>query len=139
MHIVFIPYGKRSEVELLFRDMEAQKHYLKMQKGKEEKQIALQGQLRILPFGVYEYVCPKEDADIVLNTLGNVAKDRYVTDFKKTALRKALKLETIPEYKKDKFFLWIKDNVAIVLLGIKEDKEVVGTLELDKGWTHEAI
>jgi hypothetical protein len=38
MHLGFIAYGKRSEVELLFRDMEAQKHKLIIKKDKDIKE-----------------------------------------------------------------------------------------------------
>lgn len=137
MHFAFIPYGERREVELLLREMEAQKHYLKLWKGEKEKFIALQGQVRFLPFGVYEYVFPREDLDRVLSTL--IQEDRYLTNFKKTILRKALKMDKIPEYNDKEIYLWIQENVNIIPIGIKEDKDIVDPLEEHRGWTHEAI
>lgn len=136
MHFAFIPYGKRSEVELLFRDMEAQKHLLKLKNAKEEKGIYIQGQLRQLPLGVYEYVFPREDLDLVLNTLiGQV--DRYgISGIVIKFIKKYYKLKNIPEYKKDKHLLWIKDHVEIIPLGIREDIDIFD----DKiAYTHEAI
>ena len=139
MHFDFIPYGKRSEVELLLRDMEAQKHFLPMRKGKKKMGRWIQGQVRLLPFGVYEYVFPKEDMNVVLNTL-IVEKDRYeLGDFKIAMFRKMLKLKPIPEYKNDNKYLWIKDNVNIIPLGVKEDEDYTDPSGESKGWTHEAI
>lgn len=139
MHFAFIPYGKRTEVELLLRDMEAQKHLLRMKKGKKKKDIYIQGQIRLMPLGVVEYIFPKEDKDIVLNTLVT-EKERYeLPKIIKAFMKKFLKLEKIPEFKREKRFLWIKDFVNIISLGIREDGEIVGHDEQDKGWTHEAI
>jgi len=136
MHAVFIAYGKRSEVELMFRDMEAQKHLLRMWKGKKKQGIYIQGQVRILPFGLWEYVFPKEDMDKVLTTLGCAGNySKILTSFKLGFVRNALKLKKIPEFDNNKKYLWIKDNVAIIPIGIKED---VNMTEKD-GWEHEAI
>jgi hypothetical protein len=146
MHYAFIPYGKKSEVELLISDMEAQKHLLPMTKGKEgDKDYIKQGryiqsQVRILPGGVYEYVFPKEDLDLVLFTLEATPNNPYnIGDVKLKFIRKFLDLKPIPEFKKDKQFLWIKDNVSIISLGIREDKEITEKDGIFKGFTHEAI
>ena len=140
MHIIFIPYGKRSEVELLLRDMDAQKHKLKMWKGKKVKKIWMQGQVRLLPFGVYEYVCPKEDGDTVMNTLGFKNEHGYKLRVMILGiLRKMIKADKIPEYKEDHHYLWIKENVAIIPLGVREDGEYTDGSGEHEGWTHEAI
>ncbi len=132
---MFIPYGKRSEVEILLRDMEAQKHLLICRKGKKTKKIWMQSQIRLLPFGVHEYICPEEDLHIVLSTLD--CGDRYnIGKWKLTFLRKVLGYEKIPEPKKTKKYLWITENVNIVLLGIKKDAM---DLKEPDGWVHEAI
>lgn len=140
MHYAFIPYGKRSEVELLFRDMEAQKHLLPMTKGEEKIGTYIQGQLRVLPGGVYEYVFPKEDLDLVLFTLEATPNNPYnISDLKLKFIRKFLNLKPIPEFKKEKQFLWIKDNVSIISLGIREDKDFLETQGIYKDFTHEGI
>ena len=141
MHIAFIAYGMRSKVELLLRDMEAQKHFYKMwKKGEKDKLLPASAQLRILPFGVFEYICPREDLDIVLNTLGNNPHGKYITNFKKEVLRKALKLQKIPAWKTEKIFLWMKEHVNIILLGIREDEDIIEAKGRPyEGWTHEAI
>lgn len=140
MHFGFIPYGKRSCVELLLREMEAQKHYLPMWKGKKKKKIWMQAQVRILPGGVIEYVFPKEDMDRVLATMVKSDKLPYGLSEKWIFLaRKMLKFDKIPKFNNKENYVWIKDYVSIIPLGIREDGEIVGIKELDRGWTHEAI
>lgn len=148
MHISFIPYGERSCVERLLRDMEAQKHLMPMwkvnKKGKRQERAAwIPGQIRELPFGVKEYICIKEDLDMVLRTFNASTTNSYGINFKKMVypiLRKLLKLKPIPKYeKKGNIYLWGKAHVSILVLGIREDKEVVGIYVDDKGWTHEAL
>ena len=124
MHFAFIPYGKRSEVELLLRDMEAQKHKLNLYNDKEElvKTIWIQGQVRELPLGVIEYVFPKEDLDNVLNTL--IGLDHYeLPKVVLASIRKFYKLEKIPKFKDTNKYLWIKDHVNIIPIGIRKDTD----------------
>jgi len=140
MHFVFMPYGKRSEVELLLRDMEAQKFAYIMKKDDITKTIYVQGAIRTLPFGVYEYIFPKENLDLVCNTLKETDNPYRVPGIALMALKKMLRLKKIPESKSDKYYLWIHDNVAIIPLGIREDSELIepeGTLYA--GFTHEAL
>lgn len=144
MHAIFIPYGKRSEVNLLLRDMEAQKHLLKFSKGDEEKKVWIESQIRVLPFGIYEYIFPKEDIDVVLNTL-NFKSDETIGRFeigklKKWLLKTLLKCEKIPKYKEERKYLWLKDNVNIIPLGIRHDAEdLIEIAGEHEGWIHEAI
>lgn len=143
MHISFIPYGERAGVERMLRDMEAQKHLMPMTKGKKKKGAWIPGQIRDLPFGVKEYVFPKESLDMVLRTFNAADSGVYGINFKKLVypvLRKLLKLKPIPEYeKKGEIYLWVKVFVSVVVLGIREDGEIVGVYVDDKGWTHEAL
>lgn len=146
MHAIFIPYGIKDAVEILLRDMQSQKFQLKVTnpEGNETKIIWMQGGLRVLPFGVLEYVFPKESADLVLSTLrfhgdGKGTTTNYVSKPKLWALRKALKAQPIPPFKSDKTLLWMMDNVSIIPIGIREDGEVVEPLGELKGWVHEAI
>lgn len=140
MHFAFIPYGKRLWVETLLRDMEAQKHWLPMKKGKEEIKVPIQGSVRVMPGGVYEYVFPKEDLDMVLHTLLKKKENWY--NIKEAILmlaRRYLKLKKIPEYKKEKYYLWLTEHVNIIPVGIREDKDIVAPEGKYKGWTHEGI
>ena len=139
MHFIFIPYGKRSELNLMFRDMESQKHKLLLKKKNEKRNVWIEGSIRLLPFGVIEYVCPKEDADTVMHTL-DFETSRYGVNFLILSfLRKMLKCEKIPRYKKTNYYLWIRNNVNIIPLGIRKDIEITDEAGNYKGWTHEAL
>jgi len=61
MHVSFIPYGERSCVERMLRDMESQKFLMPMTKGKKKRGAWIPGQIRDLPFGFKEYVFLKKD------------------------------------------------------------------------------
>ena len=143
MHVSFIPYGDRSCVEKLLRDMESQKHWLHMTKGKKSQKAAIPGQIRDLPFGIKEYIFPKESLDMVLRSFGACGAGVYGVSFKRMVypfLRKLMKLKPIPKYdEKGELYLWSKAFVSIVPLGIREDGEIVGKYIDDKGWTHEAL
>lgn len=139
MHFSFIPYGKREAVERFLRDMEAQKHLLKMTKDGQEKSIYIDAQVRMLPFGVFEYVCPKEDKNIVLTTLGFSTPMPYNISKRILVLRTLLRYKKAPKFTEGKKYLWNREHVSIIPIGIREDRELVGSLELDEGFTHEAI
>ncbi len=123
--------------------MEAQKHLMPMTKGKKKMGTWMPGQIRILPFGVMEYVFPKESLDRVLRTLKDKEGGLYGVKFKRLVmptLRKLLKLKPIPKYEKEgELYMWSKAFVSLVVLGIREDGEIVGEYINDKGWTHEAL
>ncbi len=144
MHVSFISYGERGCVERMFRDMEAQKHLMPMTKGKKKRGVWIPGAIRELPFGVKEYVFAKESLDMVLRTL-DAAKDSgsYGIRFKGVVLatlRKLIKLKPIPKYDKEgDIYLWGKAHVSIVVLGIREDTDIIGIYIDDKGWKHEAL
>lgn len=139
MHVAFIPYGTRPEVELLLRDMEAQNFLLFLKKNKKVKAINIHGAIRQMPLGIYEYVFPREYKDIVLFTL-KAKENRY--DLNKIFLKiinKLVKLKPVPKYEEKKYFPWIKENVNIITLGIREDIDLTETEGQHKNWTHEAI
>lgn len=140
MHAVFIPYGKKEWVDLFVREMQAQKHQLRIhKKGKKDKIEWINSQVRILPFGFMEYVFPKEDRDVVLTTLNFGNKSHYLSRARAAFIRKLLKLKKIPKYKSDINFLWIRDHVSIIPIGIKEDSDIVEPQGEYKGWEHEGI
>ena len=146
MHVSFIPYGERSGVERTLREMEGQKHLMPMWKKKDKKIMHrgawIPGAIRDLPFGIKEYVFPKESLDMVLRTLGK-SGDEYGISFKKpimAVLRKLLKLKKIPKYEEEgQVYLWNKAFVNFTVLGIREDGDIVGEYIDDKGWTHEGL
>lgn len=142
MHISFIAYGERGCVERMLRDMEAQKHLMPMTKGKKHQGVWLTGQIRELPFGVKEYVFPKESRDMVLRTLGANGHGTYGVNFKRLVypfLRKVLKLKPVPKYEDGELYLWGKAHVSLIVLGIREDGEIIGNCSDDNGWNHEAL
>jgi len=139
MHFAFIPYGKKEAVDTLIRDMSAQKHRLILMKGEEINSVWIEGQVRILPFGIYEYVFPREDLDKVLATLIKEENRYKIPKIAFKFIRKFLKLEKIPEFKKNEFYLWMKENVNIIPLGIRKDEMLTEKSEAMKGWIHEAI
>lgn len=138
MHIIFIPYGPRMWVNALLTNMESQSHKLKLWKGKKKGFIWIKGAIRQLPFGAYEYICPKEDADLVLNTL-NFDYDRYRLGLNLKIIRKLLKAKKAPKYKKDHKYIWPLDHATIIPIGIREDGEYTEIQGVNKGFTHEAL
>ena len=126
MHAIFMPYGERRGVEIFFRDLEAQKFLLPFDNGKGHY---VNGTVRVLPFGFVEYIFPKGYADQVLHTL-DFDQNPYgaMTKFIRFFANKFLKSEKIPKYKKDKYFLWIKDNISIIPIGIKKDVDLYDDL-----------
>lgn len=127
MHLGFIIYGERRAVEKALREMEAQKHPLICwdKKDKDKRTIVwIEGQVRQLPFGIYEYNFPKESLEQVLNTIG-LKDGYYVKEIYKKIIRKVL------GYKKQKegeegapHYLWQTENTLISMIGIKEDVDI---------------
>jgi hypothetical protein len=125
----------------MLRDMEAQKHLLPMTKGKQKGSMWIDGQVRLMPFGLVEYVFPRDDLDMVLSTF-SYEQSFYGINFKYipfALLRKFLKLKKQPKYTRQKKYLWRTLGVSVFVVGIREDDDLVGWCELDKGWFHEAI
>lgn len=144
MHAIFMIYGMRSTVEHTLRDMEAQKHRMPMYKeGEKDSSTLMNAQVRLLPFGVYEYVFPKEDRDIVLATLGFHLNPPYNIDkVKMVMLRKALHAEKIPtDIKTDNMLPWVMRDISIIPIGIRMEGEApVEELQGEwAGWNHERI
>ena len=80
---------------------------------------------------------------MVLRTLNTSGQGVYGISFKRMIypiLRKFLKLKPIPKYEdKGIICMWNKVFVSTLVLGIREDGEIVGEFPDDKGWTHEAL
>lgn len=155
MHACFIPYGKKECLDIFLRDMAAQKLPLRyFKEGEEDKLMYIDCQVRILPFGIWEFVFPKEYMDSVLTTLKfhknlknlpyELDKEISIFGFKIKPLeylKKYLRIVDPPEFKTDKTLLWMGDNVSIIPLGIRYEgekpvTEVAGDLA---GWSHERI
>lgn len=144
MHAIFIPYGIKAEVEHLLMDMQAQKFPLTLIAPDGKKQVQwIQGSLRILPFGVYEYVFPREVADAVLSALNFHQRegDRYsIGLLRKFLLRYVTKADPIPTFNKmENIMRWYTDNVEIIPIGVRYDVDCIVPEGTMKGWKHEAI
>ena len=50
-----------------------------------------------------------------------------------------LKLKKPKKFSTAKSFFWIRQNIAIIPIGIREDGEFIEKEGEFKGWTHEAI
>ena len=145
MHVIFIPYGIKSKVDLLLQDMQCQKFQLKIfKKGEKDKFIWMQGSLRLLPFGVVEYVFPREYLDHVLTTLNfNVVQYPQHQGLKLkiilNIIRAFLMADKIPKFKTDQSMIWMKEHISIIPIGIRKDINLKETQGEFAGWEHEAI
>ena len=140
MHVIFMPYGRRQLVEDFLRDMEATPFKHVYTKGDEKKETIIKGAIRVLPFGVYEYIFPKDYLQPVLNSLRN-HKNRYmVPEYILKIIRKVLKCKKIPKITTKEAFPWVRNHVNIVPVGIRED--IIGEITTEseiKGYTAEFL
>lgn len=144
MHIIFMPYGVRTRIEEFFREAEAQKFKFPLfnPETKETKKIWIYGGMRALPFGMYEYVFPKEYQDNVLTTFGFNKKTPYQLGQARMAiLRRLVKAKKAPsDFDTSQNLLWNMQDISIIPIGIRYDKEdFVESQGQYKGWVHEEI
>src|SRR3990167_832509 len=143
MHLLFMPYGERKCVEVTLRDMESQKFELLLYKEKEiMKGKMISGAIRELPFGIKEYIFPKEHLDKVLTTLLKGKENRYpiIGKARMMMMRKIFKAKKIPEFNKEVHYLWTLEHVNFIVIGIREDLiNVTEKYEQYQGWSHEAL
>ena len=143
MHLVFCASGIQHDLELFEKFMQTRSlnlPFIDHNDGDKEKNIVIQSQLR--PINFYDFIFPKGELDMVLNSLqigtdpdivsANASLPKAVI----TMLQKALKLKTIPnpDISKGAFPLY-KNNVRLVGIGIRDDKD----LKFPNGWEHEGI
>ena len=161
MHAIFMPYGRKEWVDMFLNDVRAQKLTIRMYRknpetGKEEEQhVFTNCQLRMLPGGLYEYIFPKEHMDIVLTGLGFADADNGHSDFDINKefsfgfvkikpieyLRKFLRIEPVPEFKKDKGLMFDRFWVSIIPIGVRYEQGDVQEKPGSpyEGWWHEGI
>lgn len=151
MHLAFMPYGIKNFCDFLIEDLNHKYLPMRLYKdGEEDKQALIQTQVRILPFGIYELVFPREFKNEVLSALKiNSEKcpynlDKSILGIKPmNTLRNFLNLKPIPDYEKvshPNFPIpeYIR-FVTIIPIGIREDKDMTETTGDLKGWNHEGI
>lgn len=143
MHAVFFVYGIKQAVDHFLMDMQAHKYNLRYHKDKPlhvETAVIVQGALRYAPFGVYEYVFPKESKDLVLTTLNFHNKEPHgISSWKIATLRKMLGCEKIPEFNTNTALPWIRDNVSIIPIGVRYDEDAEEPRGELKGWLREQL
>lgn len=155
MHLAFIPYGIKNFVDFVIEDFNHKYLPLRIYKeGEKDKFILIQTQIRVLPFGIYELVFPKEYLEEILSALKVKPEEEqgeYIARLNKSFmgikpidyLRKFLKLEPIPKYEEVNHPNFpmpeYKKFVSIIPIGIREDKEIEEPTGLYEGWKHEAI
>jgi hypothetical protein len=155
MHFAFIPYGIKNMVDFCIDSFNHRFVPLKLYKeGEEDKFILIQTQVRVLPFGIYELVFPKELQDEVFSAFKfqkEYKEDDYMGRLNKSImgikpmdlLRKALKLEPMPEFKKVDYPHFpmpeYKRFVSIIPIGVRYDGEITEPSGPYEGWKHEGI
>jgi len=157
MHAVFMLNGKKELVDKFIMWLETRMFYMPFEnpklmpdmKGPDGSILAkgvqpLEGVLRYGLFGTWEYVFPKEHMNEILTTLDfhiPLSAENYPGKLKMQArlkaIRTALALEPIPDFKKDKMLILpdgLKDHIRIVALGVRYDavRDVAGMI-------HEAL
>jgi len=149
MHVVFFAYGDLERVNFFIQEIIHQKfpwRFYKKKYKEGEKELFQQMSTRVnqLPGGAYDIVIPREYKDMVLTTL-NFDIDYYEVGFvKKAFLRKVYKCKKAKFKKTEREFLWIKNGVNFLPIGIREDgeqPEINSEWENfhGKGWFHEAM
>ena len=146
MHAIFIPYGIKNLVDLFIENLNQRILPLRLYKeGEKDTYYNIQCQIRYLPFGIVEFVFPKEYKDQVLTSLGfhkpapyNLNKSVLgIKPFE--LLKKFLNIQDIPKFKETLGFPVLKLPMSIIPIGIREDGEITEKSGDYKGWTHEGI
>lgn len=124
MHLYFMTRGEKSCTEKFANDLAAQHFYWngKNDKGKKVKYL-VQGTLQ--PILAWSFVFPKENLDMVLNTLQPRAKSYGSgVHLPMAVMRKALGASKIPEWNSKAItFPLYKKHLQILGIGIREDAE----------------
>ena len=146
MHAVIIIYG---DAFFINEYIQCWRHkYLPLimkSEGCPDKTINVSVQVRLLPFGLYELVFPKEHAELILTTLNFGKKTAYNLDKKifgispLKLLKKFLGIKDTPKYNSDKRIVMPKYDVSIIPIGVKYDDEMTETTGEFTGYTHEAL
>jgi len=147
MHAVFMAYGMEDKVRYFLDELVHTKLPLTYTKGKKKMFIPIQCQVRILPFGVYEFIFPREHQDVVLTTLRFHQKPPYNLNKKILGLsplkmlKKFLRIMDAPkDFDTKKILPIFTDFVSIIPLGVRHDPDLVEkSHHRFPGWKHEAV
>lgn len=146
MHVVFIPYGIKNMVDLFLENLNQRIMPLRLyKKGEKDKYVNIQCQIRYLPFGLVEFVFPKEYQDEVLTALKFNKQMPYKLDTTFLGIKllkygkKMLNIEDTPKFKEKHGFPILELPLSIIPIGVRYDKEITESEGEIKGWMHEAI
>ena len=155
MHFAFIPYGIKNMVDFCIDSFNHRFLPLRIYKeGEEDKFILIQAQIRVLPFGIYELIFPENMKDEVFSAfrVKHSQEGEYIGRLNKRImgikpidlLRKALRLEPMPDYKEVNYPSFpmpeYKKFVSIIPIGVRYDGEITEPSGRPyEGWKHEGI
>lgn len=131
MHLYFAIRGNKMWQDQFIKELEGKFLPIKLKVDKDGKpdnngkESDMFVQIGVRPVQLFEIAFPKEQKDVVLNTiLGQQAIRPQYKSWEKylKVLRKIIGLKPIPEYDKTKFMPITKQNLDILGLGIKEDE-----------------
>lgn len=142
MHLIFMPYGAKNVVDMFIENLNQRILPMKCWKeGEKEIYINIQCCIRYLPFGLMEFVFPREFEKEVLTALRFNAKTPYnlnksILGIKPLdVLKKFLNIGDIPKFEETPGFPVLDLPVSIIPIGVRYD----GEIEDPNGWRHEAI
>ena len=128
MHLYAITRGIKHEVDKFITELQGKYLRIKYRANKKDKFQEAHLQLSVRPIQLWEFGFPEEHKDIVLATilgedekfLGDPKKDKWI---KKMCwgLRKMLKVDPIPKFKKDNAMPICRQHMTVVGIGVKKD------------------
>jgi len=142
MEVFFITRGKTNEVDEWRKWMSTRHLPLKIKHpSKPEKDETALVECQLRPIQLWGFTFPRENLDIVLNTLKlpshnpfyKTAPDKPTVKINKKlwVLRKLLGAEKIPEPKTEKGAMFLPynriENLNIIGIGLKDDEDIIDT------------
>jgi len=123
MHLYILTRGIKNSVDQFITELQGK--YLPYVFYKGKKLMKCQVQVSVRPIQLWEIVFPEEHKDVMLSTILPEAH-KGVTQHKKHnkfiwAIRKALGVEKLPDYKSDIQMPITLANTEVVGIGIKKD------------------
>jgi len=128
MHLYAITRGIKKEVDDFITQLQGKYLPFKWREKETDPFKDMSVQFSVRPIQLWEFAFPEEHKDIVLATilgedekfLGDPKKDKWI---KKMCwgLRKMLKVDPIPKFKKDNAMPICRQHMTVVGIGVKKD------------------
>jgi len=145
MHLGFIGTGEIEHLRRFEKWWSTRSAYLPIQK-KDGTKLLSPVNIQLRPVNFYELIFPREQIDIVLNTMSRFSPNEAVGQVASinplvlAFLRKRLKYDKIPEWDKTKAkYPFPELDVRTYGLGIREDVDCDKLSDWDKGDIYEAL